>query len=94
LTEAGEISAGAIELAVDGEVRQRDDVGRMIWSVGEIIGALSRYFLLRPGDLVFTGTPAGVGPVQVGEQLVARIERLGELRVVVGPAGATTVNAT
>jgi fumarylpyruvate hydrolase len=53
----------------------------MIWSVSEIIARLSQFFTLRPGDLLFTGTPAGVGPVVPGDVLTGAIDGLGELRV-------------
>jgi fumarylpyruvate hydrolase len=53
----------------------------MIWKVPEIISELSRYFLLCPGDLIFTGTPSGVGPVQRGDELRGEIEGVGNLSV-------------
>jgi fumarylpyruvate hydrolase len=60
-------ATGSITLAIDGNVRQRGDLKDMIWSVAEIIAALSSYVELAPGDLIFTGTPAGVGPIRRGE---------------------------
>jgi fumarylpyruvate hydrolase len=60
-------AAGAISLTVDGKVRQRGDLQDMIWSVAEIIAALSTYIEVAAGDLIFTGTPSGVGPIQRGE---------------------------
>ena len=60
-------AAGAISLSIDGEVRQQGDLRDMIWSVAEIIAALSGYVELAPGDLIFTGTPAGVGPIERGQ---------------------------
>ena len=62
-------ASGAISLSIDGDVRQRGDLKDMIWSVGEIIATLSTYVELAPGDLIFTGTPAGVGPIKRGESL-------------------------
>jgi fumarylpyruvate hydrolase len=62
-------TSGAISLSVDGEVRQKGDLRDMIWSVAEIIAALSTYIELAPGDLIFTGTPAGVGPIKRGESV-------------------------
>jgi fumarylpyruvate hydrolase len=59
--------SGAICLSVDGQVRQNGDLKEMIWSVAEIIAGLSTYVALAPGDLIFTGTPAGVGPLRRGE---------------------------
>jgi fumarylpyruvate hydrolase len=58
---------GSITLTIDGNLRQRGDLKDMIWSVAEIIAALSTYVELAPGDLIFTGTPAGVGPIRRGE---------------------------
>ena len=63
-----------ITLSVDGEERQRGDIADMIWNVAEIIATLSTYVSLAPGDVIFTGTPAGVGPVLVGQTLIGRIE--------------------
>jgi fumarylpyruvate hydrolase len=60
-------AAGPIVLTVDGNVRQCGDLKDMIWSVAEVIAALSAYVQLAPGDLIFTGTPAGVGPIRPGE---------------------------
>jgi fumarylpyruvate hydrolase len=75
----GHPSRGAITLAVNGEIRQKGDLADMIWSVAEQVAYLSRYFTLQPGDLIFTGTPSGVGPVQHGERMVAAIAGLGEI---------------
>lgn len=77
----GERAAGVIELEVNGAVRQRGDLADMIWPVGAMLAELSRYFELKAGDLVFTGTPEGVGPVARGDVLVGRIAGLGELRL-------------
>jgi fumarylpyruvate hydrolase len=60
-------ATGSITLTIDGNLRQRGDLKDMIWSVAEIIAALSTYVQLAPGDLIFTGTPAGVGPIRRGE---------------------------
>jgi fumarylpyruvate hydrolase len=70
-------TAGAISLSINGEERQRGDLKDMIWSVAEIIAALSTYVEVAPGDLIFTGTPAGVGPIKRGESvrgMIAGIE--------------------
>ena len=79
--EVGHIERGAIGLTVDGQTRQSSDVSKLIWSVAETIADLSTFFRLEPGDLIYTGTPEGVGPVQRGELMIAAVERLGELRV-------------
>lgn len=70
---------GAITLSVDGTERQRGDLSEMIWSVAEQVALLSTYFELHPGDLIFTGTPAGVGPVARGQTMQARIEGVGAI---------------
>jgi fumarylpyruvate hydrolase len=70
-------------LDVNGVRKQHANIRHMIWSVPEIISALGQYFELKPGDIIFTGTPAGVGPVQRGDRLHAEIEGVGQLDVVV-----------
>ncbi len=75
----GHPARGPITLSVDGETRQRGDLGDMIWSVAEQIAYLSGYFALQPGDLIFTGTPSGVGPVERGQRMVASIAGLGAI---------------
>jgi len=71
---------GRLRLAVNGVERQSADLGDMIWSVPEIVAALSRLVTLAPGDLVFTGTPEGVAAVARGDELVGSIEGVGEVR--------------
>ena len=78
---SGHPSRGAIWLKVNGKDRQRADLSEMIWSVPEQIAYLSEYYTLEPGDLIFTGTPAGVGPVKPGDELLAGIDKVGELKV-------------
>ncbi len=83
----GDGSSGRIELKVNGQVRQSSDISQMIWSAPEVIACLSGYYRLHPGDLIYTGTPAGVGPVVPGDEMRAEIDGLSPLRVrVVGPA--------
>jgi len=77
----GHPSKGAIWLQVDGADRQRSDLAKLIWSVPQIVASLSAYFELRPGDLIFSGTPEGVGAVRQGQILRGGIEGLGELTV-------------
>jgi len=72
---------GAITLSVNGREHQRGDLSDLIWSVPETIAYLSRLFELRPGDLIYTGTPEGVGPVVVGDLMVGKIDGVGELHV-------------
>lgn len=76
-----EIGQAAIWLTVNGEPRQRSTIGHLIWSVAETIAYLSKYFTLEPGDLIFTGTPEGVGQVKRGDRLTGGIDGLGELSV-------------
>ena len=71
----------AIELTIDGDLRQRGRLSDMIWSVEEIIVELATYVELRPGDLIFTGTPAGVGPIRPGETVRGAIEELEPVEV-------------
>ena len=75
----GHPERGPITLAVDGVERQRGDLADMIWSLPEQIAYLSAYFALQPGDLIFTGTPAGVGPVRRGERMTGAVAGLGEI---------------
>lgn len=79
--EIGHISAGAIWLEVNGERRQSADLSEMIWKVPEILAALSLQFELAPGDLVFTGTPQGVGPLLPGDRIVGGIDRVGTVEL-------------
>ena len=79
LAETGHPSSGRIWLSVDGVLKQDGDLSAMIWSVPEIIAALSRSFELKPGDLVFTGTPEGVGPIARGQRVEAGVDGVGEL---------------
>ena len=79
------ISEGRIWLAVNGETRQDADLSDLIWSVREHVATLSRAMHLRPGDLVMTGTPAGVGSVGPGDLITGGVEGIGELEVKIGP---------
>jgi fumarylpyruvate hydrolase len=79
--DVGHFESGALSLTVNGESKQASDVSHLIWSVAETIADLSKFFRLEPGDLIYTGTPEGVGAVQRGDLMVAGVERLGALRV-------------
>lgn len=81
VTQTGIIESGSISLDVNGARRQSGDINQLIWKVPEIIEHLSRYFVLQPGDLIYTGTPAGVGAVQKGDVLEGTVDKLGSLRV-------------
>ncbi len=78
----------AITLSVNGIERQHGDIGQMIWSVAEVIAQLSRQVTLGAGDLIYTGTPAGVGPVVPGDVIAARIDGLPSLTITIAPAEA------
>ncbi|HUF57008.1 MAG TPA: fumarylacetoacetate hydrolase family protein [Thermohalobaculum sp.] len=77
----GHPSEGRIALGVDGVLRQEGNLDQMIWKVPEMISYLSDYFELGPGDVILTGTPAGVGPVERGQTMTAEVEGLGALEV-------------
>ena len=81
IAQTGLIESGSISLDVNGARRQSGDINQLIWKVPEIIEHLSRYFVLQPGDLIYTGTPAGVGAVQKGDMLEGTVDKLGSLRV-------------
>lgn len=81
VARSGVLSRGEITLDVDGVRRQTGDLADLIWNVDETIAQLSVAWALRPGDLIFTGTPAGVGAVQRGALMAGRIDGLGSLRV-------------
>lgn len=70
---------GRIWLSVNGEIRQDANVADMIWSAGEIIAQAARLWRLAPGDLIFTGTPEGVGPLGVGDRVTGGVDGVGEL---------------
>jgi len=80
----GHVASGAITLDVNGERRQSADISDLIWSVAEVIADLSRFYTLRPGDLIYTGTPAGVGPVVPGDSIDCAVEGLPPLTVRIG----------
>ncbi len=77
----GEITTAAIWLEVNGQKRQSSDVAKLIWNVNETIEHLSKYFALVPGDLIFTGTPEGVGAVKPGDLMAGGIAGIGTLQV-------------
>ncbi len=78
-------SAGRIALSVNGTPRQQGDLGDLIWPVGDLLARLSEFYELQPGDLVFTGTPAGVGPLVPGDRVEAHIDGLPLLTMEMAP---------
>ena len=79
--EIGHPRGGRIELSVNGEQRQDSDLENLIWSVAEIIAHLSRFYRLEPGDLIYTGTPDGVGPVRPGDRIAGSVAGVGEIEL-------------
>ena len=82
-SSVGHPSKGKLGLTVNGETRQEGDLNQMIWKVPEMISYLSEYFELAPGDIIQSGTPAGVGPVEKGDIMVMTVDGLGSLSVTV-----------
>ena len=80
------LETGELAMSVNGSQRQHSDLSKLIWSVPELIADLSQFYHLQPGDLIFTGTPEGVGPVAAGDRIDGRIEDVGEIVLHVGPA--------
>ncbi len=81
--DIGHPDSGAIWLKVNGELKQEGDLAQQIWSVPETISYLSGLVELQPGDLIFTGTPAGVGPVVAGDRMEGHIDAVGDLAVTI-----------
>lgn len=86
VSDAGYLQRGAITLRVNGVEKQRGDIADMIWNAAEIVSNLSQLYHLHAGDLIYTGTPAGVGAVVAGDVLHGAIEGVGEIHLTVGPA--------
>ena len=87
-TDVGHPVTGAITLTVNGQTRQNADLSELIWPVADVVAFLSRLYTLQPGDLIYTGTPAGVGAVVPGERIVVSIEGLTPLSIEIGPLAA------
>jgi len=81
IAATGELTRGAITLAVNGQQKQKGDLSELIWNVAETIETLSKAWTLQAGDLIFTGTPAGVGAVKSGDLMEGHIGGLGSLKV-------------
>jgi fumarylpyruvate hydrolase len=80
------IEGGALELRVNGVTRQQSNIDKLIWSIPELIADLSKFYHLQPGDLIFTGTPEGVGAVVAGDRIEGSVEGVGSIALNVGPA--------
>ena len=77
------IKKGKIQLKINGTLRQLGDISEMIWSISELVSYLSNHITLYPGDVLFTGTPAGVGEIKPGDRIEASIENVGSLEIVI-----------
>ena len=84
-SEAGPFESGSIKLTVNGVVKQDADLNELIWDVPDVVAYVSRFYRLEPGDLIYTGTPAGVGAVVEGDEVVVSIAGLSDCVVTVGP---------
>jgi fumarylpyruvate hydrolase len=80
------IEQGEIALAVNGQTKQQSDVNKLIWNIREIIADLSLFYHLQPGDLIYTGTPEGVGAVVPGDRITGHVQGVGEIALTVGAA--------
>lgn len=78
------LEKGALTLSVNGQARQTSDVDKLIWNIPELIEDLSKFYHLQPGDLIFTGTPEGVGPLQPGDRIDGSIAGVGEIALTIG----------
>jgi fumarylpyruvate hydrolase len=81
--KTGLIDSGNIELKVNDEVKQKSDIDKLIWNVNEILVHLSRFYHLQPGDLIYTGTPEGVGPVVAGDVIKGSVEGVGSIELTI-----------
>ena len=80
------VEKGSISLAVNGNQKQSSDLSKLIWNIPELIADLSKFYHLQPGDLIFTGTPEGVGPVVSGDRIEGRIDGVGTITLDIGAA--------
>jgi fumarylpyruvate hydrolase len=80
------LDQGELAMSVNGQVRQQSGLDKLIWNIPELIEDLSKYYHLQPGDLIFTGTPEGVGALQPGDKIEGRVAGVGEIALTVGPA--------
>lgn len=87
-SKVGHIAKGRIWLAVNGTVKQDQDVADLIWSVPEIISICSKAMVLKPGDLIMTGTPSGVGAIRPGDKVTGGVAGLGEIAITIAPPAA------
>ncbi|MDO8771831.1 MAG: fumarylacetoacetate hydrolase family protein [Burkholderiaceae bacterium] len=84
--QLGVLSSGAIHLQVNGETKQTADLSQLIWNIPELLADLSQFYHLEPGDLIYTGTPEGVGAVQSGDQIMGHVDQVGDVVLTIGQA--------
>ncbi|HSI57873.1 MAG TPA: fumarylacetoacetate hydrolase family protein [Ideonella sp.] len=80
------LTQGELALTVNGQPRQKSDLNKLIWNIRELVADLSKFYHLQPGDLIFTGTPEGVGPVVAGDRIDGHVAGVGEIVLQVGAA--------
>jgi fumarylpyruvate hydrolase len=80
----GILTSGAITLQVNGETKQSADLAQLIWNIPELVADLSQFYHLEPGDLIYTGTPEGVGPVKPGDGISGHIDGVGDVVLTIG----------
>ncbi len=84
--DLGVLKSGAIHLQVNGKTGQSSDLNQLIWNIPELLVDLSQFYHLEPGDLIFTGTPEGVGAVQSGDTITGHVDNVGDIVLHIGPA--------
>lgn len=84
--QLGVLNSGAINLQVNGQTKQTSDLSQLIWNIPELLADLSQYYHLEPGDLIYTGTPEGVGAVQSGDVITGHIDRVADVTLTIGAA--------
>lgn len=84
--QLGVLGTGAINLQVNGQTKQTADLSQLIWNISELLADLSQYYHLQPGDLIYTGTPEGVGAVQSGDVITGHIDGVADVTLTIGAA--------
>jgi fumarylpyruvate hydrolase len=84
--QLGVLGSGAINLQVNGQTKQSADLSQLIWNIPELLADLSQYYHLQPGDLIYTGTPEGVGAVLTGDVITGHIDGVADVKLTIGAA--------